>query len=92
MPSVPQHVVVSAFEGMRDYVPTEAGGELKVPALYIEANKPQPRSDMVRLHEMLPQILTGKTVASGHFCQLEVPEQVNAMIDRFLAARCQPRY
>jgi pimeloyl-ACP methyl ester carboxylesterase len=28
----------------------------------------------------------GKTVGSGHFCQLEVPEQVNAMIDRFLAS------
>jgi pimeloyl-ACP methyl ester carboxylesterase len=24
-------------------------------------------------------------VGSGHFCQLEVPDQVNAMIDRFLA-------
>ena len=27
----------------------------------------------------------GKTVGSGHFCQLEVSEQVYAMIDRFLA-------
>lgn len=85
MSSAPQHVVVSAFEGMRDYDPTEGGAGLEVPALYIEANEPQPRSDMVRLHEMLPQIQTGKTVGSGHFCQLEVPEQVNAMIDRFLA-------
>jgi hypothetical protein len=25
-------------------------------------------------------------VGSGHFCQLEVPEQVNVMIDRFLAS------
>jgi hypothetical protein len=24
-------------------------------------------------------------VGSGHFCQLEVPGQINAMIDRFLA-------
>jgi pimeloyl-ACP methyl ester carboxylesterase len=31
-----------------------------------------------------PDILYGKTVGSGHFCQLEVPEQINAMIDRFL--------
>ena len=37
------------------------------------------------LHEMFPEVLDGKTVGSGHFCQLEVPEQVNAMIDRFLA-------
>jgi hypothetical protein len=51
----------------------------------VEANEPQPRSDMARLHDMFPQILHGKTIDSGHFCQLEVPEQVNAMIDRFLA-------
>jgi hypothetical protein len=30
-------------------------------------------------------ILYGKSVGSGHFCRLEVPEQVNAMINRFLA-------
>jgi pimeloyl-ACP methyl ester carboxylesterase len=85
MSSAPQHVVVSAFEGMRDFDPTEAGRRLAVPALYVEANEPQPRSDMGRFHEMFPQVLHGKTVGSGHFCQLEVPEQVNAMIDRFLA-------
>jgi pimeloyl-ACP methyl ester carboxylesterase len=85
MSSAPQHLVVSAFEGMRDYDLTEAGGGLEVPALYVEANEPQPRSDMARLREMFPQVLHGKTVGSGHFCQLEVPEQVNAMIDRFLA-------
>jgi pimeloyl-ACP methyl ester carboxylesterase len=58
---------------------------LTVPGLYVAANEPQPRSDMGRFREMFPQVLDGKTVGSGHFCQLEVPEQVNAMIDRFLA-------
>ncbi len=84
MSSAPQHVVVSAFEGLRDYDPTGATEGLAVPALYIAADEAQPRSDMDRLHELAPQILYGKTVGSGHFCQLEVPEQVNAMIDRFL--------
>jgi pimeloyl-ACP methyl ester carboxylesterase len=84
MSSTPQHVTVSAFEDMEAYDPTEAGRALAVPGLYVEANEPQPRSDMVRLQEMMPQLLTGKTVGSGHFCQPEVPEQVNAMIDRFL--------
>jgi hypothetical protein len=59
MSSTPQHVVVSAFEAMEDYDPIEEGGGLAVPGLYIEANEPQPRSDMVRLHEMLSQILAG---------------------------------
>jgi pimeloyl-ACP methyl ester carboxylesterase len=51
----------------------------------VAADEVQPRSDMSRFHEMFPDILYGKTVGSGHFCQLEVPEQINAMIDRFLA-------
>ena len=85
MSSAPQHVVVSAFEGLRDYDPTEAAGKLSVPGVYIAADELQPRSDMERFHEMFPEILYGKTVGSGHFCQLEVSEQVNAMIDRFLA-------
>jgi pimeloyl-ACP methyl ester carboxylesterase len=37
-----------------------------------------------RLRAMNPGIRLGMTVGSGHFNQLEVPEQVNAMIDRFL--------
>ena len=86
MSSAPQHVVVSAFEGMQDYDPTKAGGRLAVPALYVAANEPQPRSDMGLFQEMFPQVVDGKTVGSGHFCQLEVPEQVNVMIDRFLAS------
>jgi pimeloyl-ACP methyl ester carboxylesterase len=84
MSSAPQHVVVSAFEGLRDYDPTEAASGLAVPGVYIAADELQPRSDMTRFHEMFSDILYGKTVGSGHFCQLEVPEQVNAMIDRFL--------
>ena len=85
MSSAPQHVVVSALEGLRDYDPTEAAGGLAVPGVYIAADELQPRSDMARFHEMFSNILYGKTVGSGHFCQLEVPGQVNAMVDRFLA-------
>ena len=78
------HVVVSAMEGMRDYDPQLARGRIRVPSLYIAADEPAPRSDMAALRELLPQLVFGQTVGSGHFCQLEVPEQVNAMIDRFL--------
>jgi pimeloyl-ACP methyl ester carboxylesterase len=84
MSSTPQHVVVSAFEGLRDYDPTEATGGLAVPAVYLAADELKPRSDMRRFHELAPEILYGKTVGSGHFCQLEVPEQTNAMIGRFV--------
>jgi pimeloyl-ACP methyl ester carboxylesterase len=32
-----------------------------------------------------PEIMIGQTVGAGHFCHLEVPDQVNPMIERFLA-------
>jgi hypothetical protein len=35
--------------------------------------------------------MDGKTVGSGHFCQLEVPEQVNPMIERFLTVVLRDR-
>jgi len=85
MAAAPQHVMMSAFEGLRDYDPNEAAGGLTVPGLYIAADEQQPRSDMTRFHEMFPEVLYGKTMGSGHFCQLEVPNQVSAMIERFLA-------
>jgi pimeloyl-ACP methyl ester carboxylesterase len=85
MAQAPAHVVVSAMQGMRDYDPQLARGRIKAPSLYIAANEPGPRSDMAALRDLLPQLAFGQTVGSGHFCQLEVPEQVNAMIDRFLA-------
>ena len=81
MAAAPQHVMMSAFEGLRDYDPNEAAGGLTVPGLYIAADEQQPpRSDMTRFHEMFPEVLYGKTMGSGHFCQLEVPNQVSAMI------------
>lgn len=83
MAEAPQHVMVAAFEGLRDYRP-EAAPRLGAPALYIAADEPTPRADLVRLRELAPAMLHGETVGSGHFCQLEVPDQVNAMIDRFL--------
>jgi pimeloyl-ACP methyl ester carboxylesterase len=56
-----------------------------VPSLFIAANEPRPRSEITPLRELIPQMAYGQTVGSGHFCQLEVPDQFNAMIDRFLA-------
>jgi pimeloyl-ACP methyl ester carboxylesterase len=41
--------------------------------------------DALRLRKIRPDLEVGITVGAGHFHQLEVPEQVNAMIERFLA-------
>lgn len=42
-------------------------------------------SRRARLRRPCPHVVTGQTIGAGHFPQLEVREQVNAMIDRFLA-------
>ncbi|SOC37763.1 pimeloyl-ACP methyl ester carboxylesterase [Rhizobium subbaraonis] len=85
MTAAPQHVMVSAYLGLGDFDPTIAHVPVSTPSLYIAANEPSPRSDIARLKELVPALMVGQTVGSGHFCQLEVPGQVNAMIDRFLA-------
>src|SRR5215212_7766897 len=74
MSSAPQHMMASAMESILTYDAAVVAEGCVVPALYIAADEPQPRTDMGRLHELLPQLTDGKTVGSGHFCQLEVPE------------------
>ena len=91
MSSAPQHMMVSAMESLRDYDAAAVAEGCVVPALYIAANEPQPRTDMDRFHELVPRLMDGKTVGSGHFCQLEVPEQVNPMIERFLTVALRDR-
>jgi pimeloyl-ACP methyl ester carboxylesterase len=89
MTSAPQHVALSAYQALADYDATKTP-RVAAPSLYIAANEPNPRADMTRVRELLPALAFGQTVGSGHFCQLEVPDQVNAMIDRFLATGTRP--
>jgi len=51
------------------------------PLLYVHARVP---ADLARLRELRPDVLLGSVVGSGHWMMLEVPDQVNAMLDRFL--------
>ncbi|MCA6119319.1 alpha/beta hydrolase [Bradyrhizobium sp. WSM 1738] len=90
MSGAPQHVMTAAYQGLADYDAVEARGRITVPSLYIAANEPSPRSDMPRLKDIIPQLNAGQTVGSGHFCQLEVPEQINAMIGRFVRLALVP--
>jgi pimeloyl-ACP methyl ester carboxylesterase len=83
MTETPRHAMVASLRGMSEFDPNAAAGRMTVPSLYIAAND-RPLSDLPRLLELVPQMRFGQTVGSGHFCQLEVPEQVNAMIARFL--------
>ena len=54
-----------------------------LPVLTVHANA-SAVTDTGRLAADCPHLTTGQTVGAGHFIQLEVPDQVNAMIERFL--------
>jgi hypothetical protein len=45
-----------------------------------------PPADLGRLHRRCPQLVVGQAVGAEHVTQLIVPDQVNAMSERFLAA------
>ncbi len=82
MTAAPQHVFASVLEHVWDCDLEGAAAGCAVPALFIQAVAPRP--ELPRLRELCPHLVTGQTVGAGHFNMLEVPEQVNAMIDRFL--------
>ena len=50
----------------------------------IAGNEPTPRSDPAALHALIPDLHHAQTLGSGDFLQLEVPDQVDAMLERCL--------
>lgn len=72
---------------MRDGMSTDSSERLaaaKCPLLFIHAHVP---ADLGRLKQLRPDAMVASVVGSGHFLPLVVPDQVNAMLDRFLAIR-----
>jgi len=82
MLDTPQHVVVSLFEQWRLADGAAAVRACRVPFLYVASSRP--RTDVVQLGELSPQLMTGQVVGAGHFLTLEASSQVNAMLERFL--------
>jgi pimeloyl-ACP methyl ester carboxylesterase len=69
---------------MRDLMSSDFGAQLssgKFPLLFVHAKTP---ADLARLQHLRPDALIGSVVGSGHYLSLQVPDQVNAMLDRFL--------
>jgi pimeloyl-ACP methyl ester carboxylesterase len=83
MSSVPLPVATAAIRGINSWNGVGAFSLCAVPTLVL-----RPRvvddPDVVRLRRIKPDLEVGITVGAGHFQQLEVPDQVNAMIERFL--------
>jgi pimeloyl-ACP methyl ester carboxylesterase len=84
----PQHVAVSTFMNLLNgYDALPAAEACRVPVSYISAAVPmiEMGRDLERLRAACPQLIVAKTLCAGHFSPLEVPDQINAMISRFLA-------
>lgn len=82
MCSAPTHVAANAMRGLLAYDGVEAAKKVTLPALHIAGNPPLNSPHMMA--EWLPHVVNGWTVGAGHFNMLEVPVQVNDMIDKFV--------
>lgn len=88
MTSAPHHVMSSAFAHLFGFDHASAVAKCRVPWLSIFASAAH--SDLPRLLQLNPDLVVGQTVGAGHFNQLEVPDQVNPMIERFLVGQAVP--
>jgi pimeloyl-ACP methyl ester carboxylesterase len=83
MPRTPPAISAEVMRVMGEFDGAGALAQATVPVLSIGSAVPSNAS--ADLRRLWPAITIGQTVGSGHFNQLEVPDQVNAMIERFLA-------
>jgi pimeloyl-ACP methyl ester carboxylesterase len=56
---------------------------VRVPVMYVGTSRP--KINLAAIAESYPEWYIGRTVGAGHFHQLFVPAQVNAMIDTFIS-------
>jgi pimeloyl-ACP methyl ester carboxylesterase len=83
MCGVPLPIAAAVIHGVNAWNGVGALADCAVPTLMIRSTL-DAEPDAVRLRAIKPDLQVGITVGAGHFHQLEVPEQVNAMIERFL--------
>ena len=80
----PQHVLQSGLvQPTSEYDAASFAARCKVPVAYIGST--HPLADAAALRTAIPEIIVAQTLGSGHSSPARVPNQINAMIDRFLA-------
>jgi pimeloyl-ACP methyl ester carboxylesterase len=84
MSSARQQVAVDAITSVMTWSGADALRACTVPVLTIAAEAGG-FGDASALKAECPQLMTAQTVGAGHFNQVFVADQVNAMIERFLA-------
>jgi pimeloyl-ACP methyl ester carboxylesterase len=83
MCAVPLPIATAVIRGVNQWNGVDALALCTVPTLLLRSAL-APNPDATRLRAIKPDLEVGITVGAGHFIQLEVPEQVNAMVERFL--------
>lgn len=79
----PIEVACAELIGLGETDSAARGREIKAPVLWVTA---QP-VDVKALREVFADVTPGVAVGSGHYLQLEVPNQLNAMIQTFIDQR-----
>jgi len=83
--TTPQHVAVPAFRNhLITYDASASAAACKVPVGYIAATNS--KADLEQFRSLCPQLVTSQLMQVGHFAPLVAPDQVNAMIEGFLAS------
>jgi pimeloyl-ACP methyl ester carboxylesterase len=82
-PAADPEIAAAVLLAMGEFDGVSALSRATVPVLSI--GSAHPANSAADLRAACPAITIGQTVGSGHFNQLEVPGQVNAMIEKFLA-------
>ena len=89
MCSVPLRVAAAGIRGVVAWNGVAALALCAAPLLVL-VSAPGGSNDPARLLPYKPDLHFGMTVGAGHFHQLEVPEQVTSMIERFIQAVQDP--
>ncbi len=82
-PAGPPGIAADIIQAMGEFDGVSVLSRATVPVLSI--GSAHPANAAADLRRACPRIMIGQTVGAGHFNQLEVPAQVNAMIEKFLA-------
>lgn len=77
--AAPLATALAGWKAIAEFDAAAVLPRVHVPVLAITAGEPE-----AGLAERIADLTLGRTVGAGHFVQLEVPAQVNAMIERFL--------
>jgi pimeloyl-ACP methyl ester carboxylesterase len=85
MCATPLSVAAQVIRSLNDWNGVGALSLCEAPTLLVSRAGGARTPEVLRLLAIKPDLEIGMTVGAGHFCQLEVPQQVNSMIERFLS-------